>query len=277
MHMKTILVPVDFSETSRNSAAYAIDLAKWAGMECVMLFNAYSVPLATEMSWALLQTEELQKASEQGLQVMKDALMPAAGDVRIELKSAFGFLTERIGALCEELQPDLIVMGITGGSKLDEVLIGSNTTHLAHHIRVPLLIIPPNSVWKPVAKLGWACDYKDSLNTTPEAGIRKMIQLLKARLVIVHNDPHPEAFDPELLKNNDTVYNLFHDLDPEYVMVADTDFSHAMNEFVDQYRVEMLMIVPKKHGWLSSLFHRSHTKQLAFHSHVPVLCVQATD
>src|SRR6185436_17838587 len=117
--MKTILVPVDFSETARNSALYAAGLAKWIGADKLILFNAYSIPLATEMSWAVLQTAELRKFSEDGLADFRNMLLVEIGEgVTIECFSEFGFLNERIDAVSTNTNSDLIVMGITGGGKL---------------------------------------------------------------------------------------------------------------------------------------------------------------
>ena len=207
--MKNILVPVDFSQTAKNSAIYAANIACEIGAEKLILYNAYSMPLATEMSWAVLQTEELQKASEEGLRNYKaelEAICP--GNLAIETISDFGFLAERIDGVAHEANADLIVMGITGGGKLEEVLVGSNTTHVVHNTSIPVLIVPADARWKGVKVIGWACDYKDVLKTTPAAAISKMAGELKAKMVVMHNNPDPKAFDPELFHNNVMVAEL---------------------------------------------------------------------
>lgn len=273
--MKTILVPVDFSATAKNSSVYAVYLAQELGASKLVLYNAYSMPLATEMSWAVLQTEELQKASEEGLARFREELLPLAGDsLAIELVSDFGFLMDRIDEVAHQVQADLIVMGITGGGKLEEVLIGSNTIHVVQHTDVPVLIVPPDAQWRDVQVVGWVCDYKDVLKTTPSLLITKMVTELKAKLVVMHNNPDPFAFDPELFHNNVMVAELFKKLQPEFEFATEEDFLEATQAFVEKHRVDMLLVIPKPTSWIQSLFKRSHTKMLAFHSHVPVLCLR---
>lgn len=273
--MKTILIPVDFSDTARNSAHYAVGLAKWLGIEKLILFNAYNMPLATEMSWAVLQTEELKEISEHGLEEFRKNVVAEVGEaISVECRSEFGFVTDQLEALALEIKPDLIVMGITGGGKLEEALIGSNTTHVVYHTHIPVLIVPPEAKWQPINTIGWACDYKDVLKTTPADAIKKVIDLFKAKLVVVHNDPEANTFDPETLEGNQQVDGMFKDLAPEFVRVSNDHFAEAMNEFTEEYKIDLLLAVPKKLSWLESLFHKSHTKMLAFHSHVPLLCVQ---
>ncbi len=58
-------------------------------------------------------------------------------------------------------------------------------------------------------------------------------------------------------------------------MVNYENFLDAIHDFVERHKVDMLLVIPKKTGWFESLFSRSHTKMLAFHSHVPLLCLRA--
>ena len=274
--MKNILVPVDFSTTAKNSAYYAAALAREFGAERLILYNAYSMPLATEMSWAVLQTEELQKASEEGLKAYKEELQPICGDgLKVETISDFGFLAERIDTIAHDAKADLIVMGITGGGKLEEVLMGSNTTHVVHHTSVPVLIVPADAKWKDVETVGWACDYKEVIKTTPAMAISNIVAELKAKLVVMHNNPDPKAFDPELFHNNVMVAEMLKKTKPEFDMVSYENFLEAVQDFVERHKVDMLLVIPKKVGWFESLFRRSHTKMLAFHSHIPLLCLRA--
>jgi hypothetical protein len=189
--------------------------------------------------------------------------------------SDFGFLQERIADVVEQTGADMIVMGITGGGRLEEVVIGSNTTHVVQHVAVPVLIVPADARWQPTRRLGWACDYKDILHTTPALSIKKVINVLGASLVVVHNDEDPNAFDPDKFYNNVVLAELFSSEQAKFVQVNNDDFTHAIDQFIGDYHIDMMLIVPKKHSWLSSLFTRSHTTRLAFQTHIPLLCVRA--
>jgi nucleotide-binding universal stress UspA family protein len=274
--MPTILVPTDFSATAINSGKYAANLAKNIGAKKIVLYNAYSMPLATEMSWAVLQTEELQKASEENLKAFKaDMTLWTDNSIEIVAISDFGFLQERISDIATDVEADMIVMGITGGGKLEEVLIGSNTTHIINHVDVPVLIVPPNASWQPINNIGWACDYKEVMKTTPAQAIKQVLMQLHANLVVVHNDPDPKAFNPEVYHNNVVVGELFEHMKPTFVVVEGEAFTDAMDNFIAQQHIDMMLVIPKKHGWLESIFRRSHTTRLAFHTHIPLLCIRA--
>ncbi len=271
--MKNIIVPTDFSQTAKNCARYAIEFAKFVQADRLILFNAYSMPLATEMSWAIIQTEELQKMSEDSLEAEKVELQALAPGLRIDVVSEFGFLQDTIQDVVEEHKVDLIIMGISGGGKLEEVLIGSNTTHMVHEVDIPVIIVPPQAKWQPVEKIGWANDFKKAMQTSPVEKIRKFVHLLHAQLIVVYNDKGKD-FSPEVLHGNVQVQEIFKELNPQYIFTREDDFKDAMDAFVEENHIDMLILIPRKQSWLSSVFSRSHTKSLAFHTHVPMFCVK---
>ena len=69
------------------------------------------------------------------------------------------------------------------------------------------------------------------------------------------------------------VRNLLSPTDPQYTVVADTDVNHAIETFVDQNNIDMLIMIPRKHSFFEGLFHRSHTKAITHVSHIPVLAL----
>jgi nucleotide-binding universal stress UspA family protein len=47
----------------------------------------------------------------------------------------------------------------------------------------------------------------------------------------------------------------------------------AVNQFVEDKEIDLIITVPKKHSFLSNIFRSSYTKKLAYHSHVPIIAV----
>jgi hypothetical protein len=60
---------------------------------------------------------------------------------------------------------------------------------------------------------------------------------------------------------------------PTINLIDNPDFIDGINYFVQTENIDMVIIIPKKHGLFESLFKRSHTKMLAFHTNVPILVV----
>jgi nucleotide-binding universal stress UspA family protein len=275
--MKTILVPTDFSDTAKNAADYAVALACDIGATKIILYNAYQAPVSADPSMPAVQLfdmDVLKKSSEDGVKNFRKELQSKCGDsITIEARSEFQLLTSGIENLCRKEAIDLVVMGITGGSKMEEVLIGSNTISVAKHVHVPVIIVPHHAKYNSIKEVVLACDFKQVKETTPVEPIKRLLDITKSKFFVLNVDYNNKNFTPETPHENVVLQNLFGDHNPEYHFINDKHFTDAINHFVDENEVDLIITIPKKHGWFESLFKRSHTKELAYHSHVPLMVI----
>ena len=56
---------------------------------------------------------------------------------------------------------DLIMMGITGATRLEQIFMGSNALNVVNLGVCPVIIVPPDAVYKPSNKVLFACDFKN--------------------------------------------------------------------------------------------------------------------
>ncbi len=276
--MNTILVPTDFSTTAKNAALYALKLAKQVGAKKIILYNTYQtamnvVPDPMVPALAVLDIETIRQTSIDGLDQSKKQLDAFNEGIEIETLSEFNLLTEGIKTACENNSIDLIVMGITGGGELKENLIGSNTISVAKHITIPVIIVPANAEFTNIKNVMLVCDFEKVVETTPVNHIKKILDETKAKLFVFNVDHNNKSFNPDKPFVSLMVDTLFHGYAPEYHFADDPDFTECINEFVEEQKIDIIISIPKKHGFFESLFKRSHTKMLAFHSHVPLMVI----
>lgn len=270
--MKTVLIPTDFSETADNAARYAVAFANHIGATRIILYNGYAMPLATEMTWALIDTTDLQKNSEMTLSDAKKTLQPGS-NVDIETVSELGYFEERISEIAGKLNADIIVMGITGGGNIERALFGSNALTTIHHTSIPVLTVPPEAEWKPVSNIAWAVDYQHADQATPFQEINRILQLTGAKLHLVHNTPPNKTAASAEATENIRLHQMLNDPGFDVTELAGKDLSKSVNDYVIANGIDWLIVVPRKHSWLSGLFSKDHTSELLFHTHVPMLCL----
>lgn len=272
--MKSILIPTDFSDTAANAAQYAIAFAGAYGFEKIILYHTYEAPVSADPAMPAIQLFDidiLKKDSEEGLARFKNNIetaMPVG--LQLETFSEFQNLNAGIEDICKERNISLIVMGITGGGKVEEALIGSNTISVAKHSNVPVIIVPHDAKYNKIEEILLACDFKKVAETTPVAPLKSLLDITKAKLFVLHITANSKETDvnPEECKALD---NLLLGYNPEFNFVQDSHFSDAINNFASEKEVDLIVTIPKKHGFFEGLFHKSHTKQLAFHSHIPIM------
>ena len=276
--MKTILVPTDFSATARNAALYAIELGNQLKAAKIILYNAYQSPVITEPTMPVMQMldiDTLNKISDDGMKLFKSSLnLDALGNMQIEEINEFAVLPNSIGEICSRTGADLIIMGITEASKFEEVLIGSTAISVVKNTKIPVIIIPPNAACNKIKQVMLACDYKKVEETTPLEPIKKLLEATNAKLVVLNinqKQSNTDKVQSELLQS------MLQSFNPEFHNVNTEDFIGGINDFAETNNIDMIITIPKKHGWLEGLFKESYTKQLAFHSRVPLMCIHEED
>jgi nucleotide-binding universal stress UspA family protein len=146
--MKKILVPVDFSKTSITAFEVAYDIAKKDGADIIAL---HIVEEATPDSYRI--TGEWQKGDWEDrlftyrlLEKAKKQLesfvqTPKFNDVKIIGELRLGNPFHGMNAIITEHKVDLVVMGTRGHTKLEEMVIGTNTEKVVRHSHCPVLTV----------------------------------------------------------------------------------------------------------------------------------------
>jgi nucleotide-binding universal stress UspA family protein len=275
--MNTILVPTDFSPTAKNAALYAINFAEQMKYQRILLYNAYQAPLTTDPNIALLDTvdiSELEKNSNANLENFRMLLKPYCNeDITLEILSEYGTITYDINEICKSNDVDFIVMGVTGVGKMEETLVGSFAIDVARRAEVPVIIVPPDATFTPIEEVMLACDFSKVVETTPVAAVKKLLDQSKAKLIVVNIDHNSKNANSDTPFQSLMLDTLLYDYKPEYQFVNDADFVEGINKTALEKQVDLIITIPKKMGWFDGLFKKSHTKMLAYHSHVPLMVV----
>lgn len=146
--MKKILIPVDFSKASLMAFDVAFDIAKKYGAEIVAMnvveeITTESYRITGEWHKADWQDriytyELLKKSSAQLEKLVKD---PSYSAVKITGELRVGNPYHGITTLITEKKVDLVVMGTRGHTKLEEMVIGTNTEKVVRLSRCPVLTV----------------------------------------------------------------------------------------------------------------------------------------
>ena len=276
--MQSIIVPTDFSSNAYNAAHYAIALAADLKATKIILYNAYQpfVSEDPEIDTMFLQDiTEFKKISEEGLLKMKNMLQPSLPDsIQLEYEGDYNLITNGIISACKKYNAGLIIMGITGSeSKLEEAIVGSNAVDISKISQIPVLIIPPGAEYSGMQKILWTVDFKKVAETTPVTEIKNLLDATHAQLDVLHVEVNTNNTESSFSKEKNVFDTLFSIYNPQYHFLKGENFIEVINRFATENKSDLIIAIPKKHGLFESIFSRSHTKALAFHSHIPILTI----
>lgn len=268
--MKKIIVPIDFSDTSVNAAKYAIELAKSISDVHITLYHVYS-----SISFSSLTSKDensRQMVSEAELKNLKDKIADGFGSISCEVED--GSFVENLARFALGNHSDLVIMGITGSSKITQVFMGTNTLNVIRNISCPVMIIPPDAKYTGLKKVVLTSDFKDVARTTPFNAIKKILDTFHPHLDILNVDSeHFVELTDEFKIEREAMEEKLGTYNPEFSFLRAYDFLEGISSFVETRNINAIITVPRKHNFLSQLFKTSHTKKLAYHSRVPIIAV----
>jgi nucleotide-binding universal stress UspA family protein len=272
--MKTLVVPTDFSPVAVNAMNYALNLAKDIYAE-VVLFHAYQVPVAfSEVPVVTISLDEMKKQSDEKMEELRRSVQHVtSGEVDIRIHNVLGDTVEELEIFCNREKPFAVIMGTHGAGALETLFLGSTTITTINRLHCPVMIIPPGASFKPIHRIGFACDYSQVAESTPIVEIKKWVSLFDAKIKVLNVDYNNRQFNPNVPLSLTKVHELLQPLNPDFHYIDDPDVEEGINAFAETHGIDLLITIPKKHKLLEKIFQRSRTRTLALHAHVPILAI----
>ncbi len=151
--MNKILVPIDFSENSKNALRVAAEIARTSGAALEMLHvnvaSIYSTPLSeyVAVSNFVVEDQQYDEKALTELEKLKLGLLaiPGFSKLDVTMRVEDGFLYSTVNNVATDDDVDLVVMGTKGASGLNEFLVGSNTEKVIRTAPCPVLAIPEHA------------------------------------------------------------------------------------------------------------------------------------
>lgn len=274
--MKKILVPTDFSPVSINALHYAAELSNQLGAQLV-LFHAFQLPVSmSEIPMITMPYEELKKISEDHLKELSAGLERVIpGTQEITSVCAQGMVSEELESIVADINPFAVVMGTRGSGGLERVFLGSNTLSAIKFLKCPVFVVPPGARYTSIKKIGLAVDLKAVKETLPVDYVKEICRIFEARLFVLNIDKDERNFKPDTLTENFHLHQALDQLNPEYHFIENPDFEKGIHDFAEKNNLDLIINIPKKHSLLETLFQKSHTADLVFHSHIPICSIHA--
>jgi nucleotide-binding universal stress UspA family protein len=272
--MRKYIVPTDFSDTSKNAALFAVRMAADVpGCELILFHSFDKIVSGSDGTPITGDTGTRMGISLAALENVKSNL-PGNSQINIRCVAKEGSFLESLENLVKAEKADMVVMGINGATRLEQVLIGSSTLGAIGQGICPVMIIPPAATYKKIRTVVYACDMKNVDATTPVKNLRNMLSTFNPKLYVVNVDTeHYVEVTEEYQREKAKMNELLSGFEPDYAFIRLFDFTDAINQFATDRNADLIITVPRKHSFLTSLFSTSHTKKLAYHSHLPVLAI----
>ena len=269
--MKTIIVPVDFSQQSEYALEVAASLAKRHESEIIVLHML-------ELNYAMISSSEayhpeqtvfLLKAAEKRLTdfLDKDYLEGVTITPVIKHYKVFSEVNE----ISEKHNADLVVMGSHGTDGLQEIFIGSNAERVVRNSDVPVIVVKKRRPEFKIDTFVFACDFKED-NVQAFLKARDFAGKLNATFKAVYINTPGDHF----LSNGDMDQQISKFLDKanagiEVVKYCDYSVERGVLNYCDSIQADLVGIPTHGRKGISHFFMGSIGEDIANHSPIPVI------
>jgi nucleotide-binding universal stress UspA family protein len=274
-NIRNILIPVDFSEASNNSLAYAIQLAGRTEGTKIFVLHSFHVPVTTmetayvaDQAILMKQTEE---RARQEMQALEQEYLEPSG-IPYECIVDLGPTMENINEAIETHGIDLVIMATHKASRLERML-GNLSAYAIEHSKAPLLLVPDKASFSPVRKLAFTTDLKIINRTDVFDKLKFLAESFGSHIIVLHVDTDEYELTEEEERELRILEQELQGFDYHVEQIKGEDEEEAILDYVKAQQVDMVAAVPRHHGFFEELFRDSVTKELALHTRVPLLAI----
>lgn len=267
--MKSIFVATDFSEASRNAAAYAVNLARTFQAK-IYLFHAYQAPVQVPESYIFYTTEDVWKTVKALLDKEVEAINPEK-DVKIEVCGSEGASANTIHNNAAIYSADLIICGMKGSGKAIRKIFGSTVTALVRVSAIPVLVVPENTPFKKTQHIALASDMDAETSVRTVELLKEIGHKYRSKLSVLWVVEKSEDTAYKMRFRPDGFVNDLKDMDPAFEFPAGNNVAAALEAYAGSHDVDMIAMIPHKHSFLERFFVESITNRMIFHTHTPLL------
>jgi nucleotide-binding universal stress UspA family protein len=268
--MKKILVTTDFSATANNAIHYAADMALAINAD-LFLLHVVQTPIGYSDLPIAVSLEDMMRTAENDMKNTENITAEKTlGKINIETQVSMGGFFDELENLCEQIKPYVVVMGSQGKTATEHFLFGAHASNAVKNLHWPTITVPAGVSFSQIKKIGLASDLTKVVETTPIDEVKMLVNDFNAELHIL-NTGKTAVFDADIVFESGLLQEMTMSLNPKFHFIDNSNIDEGIMDFAEKNQIDLLIVLPGRHSLLSSIFHRSHTKQLVLHSHIPVM------
>lgn len=288
LEIKRLLVPVDFSNYSRNACQYAIHMAEKLKADVELLYAYYSPDIITipyDESFSLngTLTNHLEDIRAQARITLKNFVEELQSEIRkkkikgVSLNYTLidGSVADVILKAGDTSQSDIIVLGMRGAGKRKPDFIGSSTLKVIEKAKIPVLAIPEDCSFdekKWSNRIVYTTDFDESDFTA----IRKLMGLVSGfdmKVYCVHVGE--EVTDSLKIIKMEGLREYFKSAYPgfkvECILLEKPDVMEGLDEFIRNTSVDIISLTTHKRNIITKWLYPSVARKLFYHTNIPLL------
>lgn len=282
--MKTLLIPVDFSEASENTINFAAEWCKKYQYERIILLRSFYTSMYENVimagEFANVDQDYLNKIrilEKEQLDVVCKRLNEMAGaEIKVQSAVTEMPLVRSILEIIKHEAPAMILLGSDNTNISNEAFVSANIIKIARISPIRVLIVPVNYHYQPIHKMLVPFQVNtvhtlDKINRLHSSPQWHNVKLLALNIDAKQRNLNP---DQDLKEGEESLHNYLKNFDHEIYYETNKNVINGILNFSKIDEVQLLIALPGVHSFLYSLTHKSVSEALYRRCKLPVMILK---
>ena len=274
--MNTILLPTDFSKSSKNAIKFALDFFK--GHTCSFYF--LNIQKASDYITAEVRSASPKNSvydaviadNKQELSSLVDSFekIYSSEDYTFHKKVDYDDFVDAIKQSISLYSIDLIIIGTNGATSAKEVLFGSNTLQVIRQVDCPVFVIPDNYSYKKIESILFSLHHGDILKKEKLQPLFSLIEKQNKTHIHVLDIDDDAIANPNQLENRN-LQGSFKGKKHTFHALTGIPTPIAINTFVQLFNISLHAMFVERESFLERFVFGSETSKISYETRVPLL------
>ncbi len=259
-----ILIPTDFSDNSENAIKYALGYFENIPANIYLLHVSTEINDENQTINSLMQLhseldfwKNLSKNSNHHFFVVHENLS----------------LVEGIRKHLPANDIHYIVMGTKGGSTLNPIVIGSNTSEVITKVKCPVLVVPRNAEYSQIRNIAFPTDYNCVLKNKILTIINDTLRIQSAALHILNVKSVDQQLNQDQHDNKSFLKDMLKETDHSFHMLESRTIEKGIQGFVENHDIDMIVMVAKNLNIIQRLLFKPKDSSVNYRIQLPFLVI----
>jgi hypothetical protein len=278
--MKTILVPVDFSESTENVIKYAAGFSCDTHVDRIILLKSYYVSVYAQLlpsaDFVQMSADDInaerQKVEANLRHLSHELYRKCMPTIKIETALSDLPLVRAIHNVIAQERLSLVLIGSDEIPYENDSYIGEQIIAIAKTSPVPVLIVPGHVQYQKIETALVPCDFGAISRLSALQTFRDPKKWLHPQLMVLNVDAKQKYKENDQLAAG--LVSLLEGYDFKVYHSEDKDIVHGIFSFAREHDPQMIIALPGKYSFFYNLTHRNITKALALNARRPVLILK---
>ncbi len=266
--MMNILLPTDFSDNSRNAAAYALQFFKDTPCDFHLL-HVVPIPSPDLVTGNMRMSPIVKKHFDKLLTWLESIKTNPGHHFHICFKA--DYLIDAVRAKVHEKKIDLILMGTKGKTNNEGVVIGKNTSDVMMKVKCPVLAISENAVFKQHKQILFPTDYNIKYGSKMLRTLLNLASLSKANVRILEIFNTEKEPSEEQIINREFLQSSFSPRIPVLQTYYSSKEPNPKKIFMANRNVDMIVLAAKNLNLCQRFLQNEEDKNIPFINQLPLL------